>query len=390
MYAMHRAIIFTDRGQKIETYQILKNNVPCFKVNCFLEKHSKLTAKQYANRLCLYFNFLEKRNKDYTHALISDVFAFINNMLFDSNGLNYISRGRVTYATISQCIIVIKTFYKFLEDDSNKNQVLLSIKEKRSAKNLYMYGQIYECDYEKFLVSKLDRVKGSKEYIKWYTEEEIEAIKSNFKNLRDEAIFLLSLEGMRIDEILSLRVADFEPTKYCVYPYRSKGKETGNVSSTVTLPMETVRVINNYIYNERDEVLIKLQEKGVYDFFDNLFLNLREDEYFGHPLSYRNVLSLLKGVAVKAGLDPKMIRTHSGRSTKTMELLHHQVEHPELNLTDEQIRQMMRWKSPSSIIPYINIKDRKISVETAKKINQISKTRKKHSIGETKDGDDEL
>ena len=131
--------------------------------------------------------------------------------------------------------------------------------------------------------------------------------------------------------------------------------------------------------SERDEVIIKLQEDGKYDFPDELFLNLREDEYMGQPLGYRNVISILKGVANKAGLNPKMIRTHSGRSTKTMELLDYQAEHPEDNITDEQIREIMRWTHPSSIYPYINTKDRRISVKTAKKIAESKNKNKKRT-----------
>lgn len=52
------------------------------------------------------------------------------------------------------------------------------------------------------------------------------------------------------------------------------------------------------------------------------------------PLSYRNYLAILKGCAWRAGIDPAKIRTHSGRSTKAMEFIEHQILHPEDGLTD--------------------------------------------------------
>jgi len=357
--------------------------MPVFRANCFLEKKGKkseTTAKQYAYRLCSFLSFLEnKRNKKYKQASKLDVVKFIDSILFESDGLLYIEKGRACYNTLRHYLAVIKGFYRYLEDELNENAESVSDGRRRSAKYSYLYGQIWDMDTSLVLDAKVERVKGSKEYIKWYTDEEIEAIKSNFKTLRDSAIFSLSLDGMRIDEILSLRTSDFDPNENCVYPYRSKGKETGNVGSSVTISTETSKTINDYIFNERDEVIIKLQEDGKYDFPDELFLNLREDEYMGQPLGYRNVISILKGVANKAGLNPKMIRTHSGRSTKTMELLDYQAEHPEDNITDEQIREIMRWTHPSSIYPYINTKDRRISVKTAKKIAESKNKNKKRT-----------
>lgn len=380
MYKVKTVTFFTNEGNKKTGYQILKNSMPVFRVNCFLEikgNKSEKTSKQYAYRLCKFLNFLEdKRNKKYKEATKQDIAKFIDSIIFETNGLVYIEKGRVSYNTISHYITVIKEFYRYLEDILNHDTVLVSEGGRRSNKHSYLYGQIWDIEVGRFLNSKIERVKGTKGYVKWYSNDEIEAIKSNFRTLRDKAIFLLSLEGLRIDEILSLRESDFDPNEYCVYPYRSKGRETGNVGSTVAISMETSQAIIDYIFTERDEVLIKLQEKNIFDFTTELFVNLRNGNNLGQPLKYRNWISILKRVAEISGLNPDMIRTHSGRSTKTMELLHYQVEHPEDNLTDEHIRQIMRWKSPSSITPYINTKDNKISVETAKKIHNVKEKQK--------------
>lgn len=57
----------------------------------------------------------------------------------------------------------------------------------------------------KILEKRVSKTKKTKEYIKWYTESDKEILLSNFLTNRDKAIFLMTLEGLRIDEVLSLR-----------------------------------------------------------------------------------------------------------------------------------------------------------------------------------------
>ena len=61
-----------------------------------------------------------------------------------------------------------------------------------------------------------------------------------------------------------------------------------------------------------------------------------------------------------------------------MDLIHYQAEHPEENLSDEHIRQLMRWRSPNSIVPYVNTKDKKLALLTAQKINEANRKEKNH------------
>lgn len=381
MFEVIKVKFYDTEGNEIYGYHILKDKLPMFKINQFLDRKrvkSINTSKQYAYRLVKFFSFLqEKRNKSYKQATKEDVTKFINNILFDTENTLYISKSKTTYNTANYYLTVIKEFYKFLEDNTNMDiSMKLNDKKKIANKNSFMYGQIWSIDNKDILDSKIPRIKGSKEYIKWYSEEEKQVLLDNLPTLRDKAVFLLTLEGLRIDEVLSLRLEDFDENKPSISPFRSKGKETGNVGSTVIISIKTVEMINNYIFNERDDALIKLQEKFPdKEFPETLFINLRNDEYLGSVLSYHNFIKTLKNSAKKSGIAPEKIRTHSGRSTKTMELLYHQVENPQDGLTDEHIRQIMRWKSPSSIIPYINVQDTKLAIETAKKIEK-SKNKK--------------
>lgn len=376
MYEVHKVRFYEEDGKEIESYHIMNNKLPVFKANQFLDRKKRgsvNTCKQYAYKLVRYFNYLEEiRNKNFKQATKEDVVKFINNILFDVDGNLFINQSKTTYTTANHYITVIKEFYKFLEDDSTEEVSMSLYKDKGYInKHSFMYGQIWSLDNSTLLNAKISRIKGSKEYIKWYTPEEISTILDNLPTLRDKSVFLLTLEGLRIDEVLSLRIFDYDDNEPCVYPYRSKGRETGNVGSTVIISRETADMINNYMFNERDEALIKFQEKFPEKAIsDALFINLQERDSLGSDLKYNNFLKILKYAAKKAGLDSKQIRTHSGRSTKTMELLHHQVLHPEDGLTDEHIRQIMRWNSASSIIPYVNTQDKRIALETAKKIKK--------------------
>ena len=53
----------------------------------------------------------------------------------------------------------------------------------------------------------------------------------HFTTLRDEAVFRLTLEGFRIDEVLSMKLSDYDSVKQLIQPTRSKGRSevyTGN------------------------------------------------------------------------------------------------------------------------------------------------------------------
>lgn len=362
-------------GKEKISYQILNNKIPMFTVNKFLEfigSNSENTGYQYANRLCSFFKFLnDKRNKNYMEATKQDVSKFVDSLLFESDGFFRVDKGRLSYNTVSAYLTVVKRFYLYLEDTLDEEINIDFKKVKRSAKHTYLYGQIWDLDFKELLNGRASKMKSVTEYEKWYTEEQKEAIKDNLNTLRDKAIFELSLEGMRIDEILSLRMNDFDSSNRQVYPYRSKGKETGNVGSSVTLRMETAKLLDDYMFNERDIALIKKEEMDEnFIYPDEIFINLKVGEYLAQPLKYRNFIEILKKAGDRAGIGYEKIRTHSGRSTKTMELLYYQSTHPEENITDEQIRQMMRWSSPQSIKSYINYSDIRTGRLTAEKISK--------------------
>ncbi|MEG0834915.1 MAG: hypothetical protein RR413_05665, partial [Christensenellaceae bacterium] len=98
--------------------------------------------------------------------------------------------------------------------------------ERKCRHQSYLYGQIYTYKYKNLINRILPDVKGSREYIKWYTEEEKDLLCSGFRTLRDEAVFQLTLEGFRIDEVLSMRLDNYNAAERLIHPSRSKHKQS--------------------------------------------------------------------------------------------------------------------------------------------------------------------
>lgn len=350
---------------------ITKNGIPEYQVNDFIEDKSTKkisTGKTYAFSLVKFLNFLAKRGVNYSECTQFLAKQYVNYLIYgEMEDLRVIDASqRVTYSTVSKDITVMTEFFKYLRDE--ENEMLMTLKDKKMTnKKAFLYGQIFEFNYSKILDKNLGSLNIGRSYIKWYSEEQIKAISSNFSGLRDKAIFLLTVEGgMRIDEVLSLKLDSIDHSEQIVQPTRSKRKKDGSDEiRLVALTNETYKLLNDYIDTER---AIAESESGM--FIDEVFINLRKGETQGFPLKYHNILKIIKRAAMKAGLDSKEIRTHSGRSTKVDELLMHQVQYPEDNLTDEIIRQMMGWSDGNSIEPYKNRGNKVIAKSAAEKVSR--------------------
>lgn len=366
-FTIEKAILVNRDMEEKECYFMLDDGIPMFEINRWLEykgSRSILTARTYAYSLRRFLNFLDFKGKSYKEATKKDVMLFVDNILFldDENVLNI--ESKISYNTASNYLTVIKEFYRYLEDFNSENSnITFFNKRKRNSKEIYLYGQIWDMDIKEMLNTKINRIKGTKEYIKWYTDEEIEAIEaiiSRFYTLRDKAIFLLTLEGMRIDEVLSLTLDSYDEFEGTVIPNRTKGSKYRKVP----IRERTKKALEDYLYSERSAVEAQM---GLIN--NDMFVNLKEGKSQGKAVTYNNMLNIIKGAAKRAGLDNKKICTHSGRSTRVMELLRHQAKNPEDNITDEQIRLLMGWNSPESIKSYVNYKDERILIDIAKKIN---------------------
>jgi len=358
VFKVARARMCAETSGEREIWLITKHGIPFYPVNEWLDMKSirkASTGKEYANKLCVYLNFLNDRGISFEDAVTDDVMAFfmrlINRNYEDSGTIRM--RNPLSYSTLIKYVTVITELYKWLEQTGVHHMGFQTKENAKKAQKSFLYGQIGSYEYKYIIDRHILRLSAKREYIKWYTEDESTALCSSFRTLRDLAIFLVTLEGFRIDETLSIQLEDYDPQKGCISPSRSKGKPDASPGDfkhrTVFLPHSTREVLDSYLLTERAQAET---QSGFLS--QTIFINLKAGSSQSVPLSYRNYWEILKRCAARAGLDSKKIRTHSGRSTKAMQFLEHQAAHPEDNISDAMILEHFGWKSLDSIEPYRN------------------------------------
>jgi integrase len=368
---------FKARGDsQYHRYMITKDLLPLLEINQYIEMKSirnTNTGKQYAKKLSTFLNWLNSQGLSYENANNRQVKSFIHHLIYgvDDNLLIQSLDSVLSYSTLNTYITVITDFYKWLDNNYETNMHFLEDKNQKKARKSYLYGQIYSYDYKYIINRYLPRLNSGREYVKWYTKEEKLALCRQFNTLRDECVFRLTLEGLRIDEALSVRLDDFDLERGIIRPSRSKGKLSAKIGTenhlrVVALPEDTVELLNKYIQTER-----MLAENESVVISQDIFINLKPGKSQGQPLVYRNYLRILKNVAKKAGLDPAKTRTHSGRSTKVMDILEHQALYPEKGLTDVEILETFGWKSTDSIEPYRNHNNPIIAKSLLEKLHNL-------------------
>ena len=336
---------------------------------------SQNTARQYAYKLSTFLNYIYSiLSIDYKEATISDLKKFIRYMQYGNTMPLGIVEGIRSGFTIKSYITVIKRFYQFLHDQDMDLNVTFADKI-RINPHSYLYGQNWvDISAKLQLDDTFDRSKPPIEYEKWYTEEQIRDILNGFNTLRDKTIFSFSLDGMRIDEILSCRMSNYDDIEGCIILFRSKGRKTGQTNRTVVLSDRSRKLLEDYLFTERSSVENNLIDQGVLP-PDEIFLNLKmRTGTYGKPMGYHNILEIIKRAGASAGIDPSRIRTHSGRSTKAGELFRYQAAHPE-ELSDNQIKEIMGWRELSSAEPYKNRQDKETIKLTAKRLRKIQEER---------------
>ena len=358
----HTTCLILDNGER---EPVLSNWVSCKSIR------KVSTGKEYGSRLVFYLNYINSIGIEYPDADNEVVKKFINHVIYGGrDSANTVSMiPLVTYNTLSGYITAVTEFYKWLDNNYSSNMKFLQRTDTIHVKKSFLYGQIYSQDYKYLIDRYIPSLKERKEYIKWYSKEEKEQLCSHFKSLRDEAVFRITLEGFRIDEVLSMELECYDALKGLIQPMRSKGKYNAfsadnNGLRIVALPEKTCNVINKYIQKERNQAEM---ESGIIS--QKLFINIKKGNDYGMPLAYRNYLKILKRCAKRAGLDPSKIRTHSGRSTKVMEYVEHQIKHPEDGITDAILLECFGWKSIESIQPYKNHNNPAIAIEIMKKLH---------------------
>ncbi len=356
-------------GNITHFYHICNPNVPDYYASLYVGNRSK-NSLEYGKRigyiLTKFFNFLQKRDVEYWNATDEDVKAYILYIInFDPKTGEISGEPSMGYESIIRHKQTIVRFYKFLWQFADHSVLQI---------NRWKEGKLLE--YKTTLTLRWNTVESiadatidlfltkfkttDKEYIMEYTDEEVQAIYSNFSNYRNRSIFLLTLHGMRIDEVLSVKIKDYNPIESTVKPSRSKGTGRGR-KRTIVIGDHTASVIENYIRHERNPAELKAKIHN-----DALFINTRqvEDKVTFTEYTAEAFRSALKTSAKKAGIVGN-VRTHSGRSDKATKLVKAMVN-GELNLTDETIRHIMGWKTIDSIKPYVDHASAEIAQKFAK------------------------
>jgi len=358
-FKVKKFLFETKSGEVVLRHMLTDNLIPMLVPNQYVEMMSinKLgTGRNHANKLCVFFNYLhEYYNANYESASNKQVQKFVTYLIYGD-----LADLRITdpadskcYSTLSGYVSTITNFYKWL-DQNYGTQMTFYEGDRKCRTQSYLYGQIYSYKYQFIINRALPDMKGRREYIKWYTEEEKELLCNKFKTLRDEAVFRLTLAGFRIDEALSVSLSSYDSTHNIIQPTRSKNHQSAmpgyeNRLRKVRISDETCDILDRYIRNERMKA-----ENNSRIISDVMFLNLNNGVHLGKPLSYANYRKILRDCARRAGLNEKMIRTHSGRSTRVMDILEFNAQNPEKAKSDVQIQNLFGWASIDSIKSYMN------------------------------------
>lgn len=374
-FRLQRFVFESHSGGTLCRYMITDNLFPMLEINQWIEGRSlrKIsTGKEYAKKLVVYLNYLHAMSVEYDEATNRHVKQFVGYLLYgDFKELKIKSiETEIICATAARYVTVITDFYKWLAGNFETNIRFQTKTDLHRAQKSFLYGQIYSSDYQYIINGGLSRQKNRREYIKWYSDDERNALCGGFKTLRDEEVFRVTLEGFRIDEALSIKLENYNSLEQSIQPTRSKGRHDAgagqyNSLRVTALPSVLCQLLDRYIQTER---MVTENESGIIS--DYLFINLQQGKKQASPLSYGNYYQILKRCAARVGISPEKIRTHSGRSTKVMEYLENQALHPEDGITDAIILESFGWRSSESINHYRDHNNQIIAEAVAKKLHR--------------------
>ncbi|BCC12624.1 TPA: site-specific integrase [Bacillus cereus] len=340
---------------QILRYLIVEDGIPVPEVCLWLDFvsiNSYLTGERYAYALLRYLRYLKRINIHYKDVTKQRVIEEYVKQLLGLNEKILNVDTNMTYTAVKMNVSVLKSFYYWLEDNMKVMHNPITY-ESKDIKNIkfkeikFLYGQIWEFNVEQTILSRLT-YKQKRNHLKWYSEEEKENISKFLPTLRDKLIFQISVEtGMRIGEILGLRLGDFDPHNNWLSVIKRDNIKNQAKAKTKERDVPIYETLSEQIqiYKENER-----RKSDIY-YSEYLFLN-HKGKYKGEPLKARNFLHILKSAAEKSGMKRSEIRTHSGRSTRAQELVEIMREHPELGVTEGLILEELGWSSVRSLKVY--------------------------------------
>lgn len=336
-------------------YLIVEDGIPVPEVCLWLDFvsiNSYLTGERYAYALLRYLRYLKMVNIHYKDVMRQGIIEEYVKHLLGLGGKVLNVDTNMTYTAVKMNLSVLKGFYYWLEDNMKiiHNPIPYgsnNIKSTKLKETKFLYGQIWEFDVEQTILSRLT-YKQKRNHLKWYSEEEKESIVKFLPTLRDKLIFQISVEtGMRIGEILGLRLEDFDPHNNWLSVIKRNNIKNQAKAKTKERDVPIYETLSEQIqiYKENER-----RKSDIY-YSEYLFLN-HKGKYKGEPLKARNFLHILKSAAEKSGMKRSEIRTHSGRITRAQELVEIMREQPELGVTEGLILEELGWSSVRSLKVY--------------------------------------
>lgn len=170
--------------------------------------------------------------------------------------------GQMTFNALSTHLTVIKSFYHWLEDEHRVTANPATYSSKRTQQSplidkKLLYGQVWQFDIEETVLSRVTYLR-KRNHLKWYSKSEIQSICNELHSLRNETIFVISIEtGMRIGEILGLKVNHFDPFELSLEVVKQQNIENKaqakTTERTLFIPTSLSEMIQTYISTERAE-----------------------------------------------------------------------------------------------------------------------------------------
>ncbi len=328
----------TEEG-KVRYYVADDNGLPVEAILKFIRfkdntNYARNSLKTYCQHLKLYFEYLQQRDLDFQKVTVDDLSLFVNWLQNPFKSLKVIPKDQTNCArsprTINAIVDTVLMFYDYvLRHEKYSNNISERLKKFVTVPSRNFKGFLYGIAYEKKkITSNVLKLKILKHKPKTLTKEEITKLVCACVNDRDK--FLLSLlyeTGMRIGEVLSLWVEDFEISDISI-DLKDRGElenhaEIKTVSSPrkIDISQNMLDIFMGYIarYHTEDvdtnHVFIKLSGKNKYkpmDYtdVDNLFRTLeRKTNIHVTPHMFRHSsLTVLR----MAGWQPELLRVRAG------------------------------------------------------------------------------
>lgn len=331
------------------------------------------TLRMYCQHLKLYFEYLQQRELDFQKVTIDDLALFVNWLQNPYKSLKVIPTNQVETArsprTVNIIVNTVLAFYDYiLRHEEYSNNISDRLRKFVSTPSRNFKGFLYGIAHEqKKVTSNILKLKVPKSKPKTLSKEEIGMLIKACNNLRDKFLLTLLYEtGMRIGEVLSLWIEDFDISDM-VIDLQDRGELENNAEiKTVSSPrridisQNLIDIFMEYISEyhtedvETNHVFIRISGNNKnkpmnYTDVDNLFRTLKKktDIYVTPHMFRHSSLTLLR----MAGWEPELLRIRAGH--KNIYTTLNTYIHP----SDEEITEEFNRTRPNLNLDIYNTED---------------------------------